>query len=124
MINEITLNFDTVLKFDISEPQAPEIRSKVLHHPDQGFVTLERYYDAGFVYVTAENEGDHAGTINGTPVPEIAFDRTVHLDTELNVAGNTWEVWYIGNALDRSEDIELEGISSNEIPQPILDMLA
>lgn len=121
MSNQITLNFDTKLKFHIVAGVAGERVTRAVYSQDTGFVDLRSTVFIGYVDVTTDTD-DYVGTINGTHVKHINFER--HLDV-LNpeAIGNLWGVYSWDDVSGTDEDIELEDLPSNDIPDAILDML-
>ena len=117
----IKLNLDTELKFKVVSVQLPELVSRVVYSPDQErFIDIEARTSQGYVEVTNDTD-EYTATVDGVKVHgELSFSlELVHSPD--GGTGALWDVYSFGHTPE--EDIDLEEVSTSEIPECIVDML-
>lgn len=116
MTHNITLNFDTDLFFHTVNVPQPEIITKTAYSTAKSaFTTIERSRQIGFVDVTASDD-ERIATVDGeSTTNDLTFFATRYTD-EAGQEIILWEVYDF-------EEIDLEGVPTDDIPDAIVDML-
>lgn len=123
MAHDIKLNFNTDLKFETYVHTAPSVTTKVVwSSKHRKFIDIEQKTSPGYVEVSTDTD-EHIATLDGDFIREgLAF--AIEITTSADgVSGALWDVWTF-NCTRAEDDVDLEDLSTAEIPDCIVDMLA
>ena len=121
MTHTITLNYDTDLSFKSRLTAHPDIVSKIEYSAEEGkFIDIERTRHLGYVEVSAE-EGVTVATIDGQDTDE---EVTFYVTETESPDGTVTVLWNVCAFADKVEDdIDIDDISTSDIPDAVVDML-
>lgn len=121
MTHNITLNFNTDLKFKVVTITQPEVISRIAYSVEKSaFVDIERTRNIGFVDVTFDDATEWIADIDGARAYEnVTFD-AVEIESPNGARTILWEVYSFS---DFEDDLEFEHVATADIPDAIVDML-
>ena len=123
MTHNITLNFNTDLKFKVVAITQPEVISRIAYSVEKSaFVDIERTRNIGFVDVTLDDASEWIAEIDGARAYEqVTFD-AVEIETPEGTRAILWEVYSFSDK-GIEDDLEFENVPTADIPDAIVDML-
>lgn len=123
MTHNITLNFNTDLKFKVVTITQPEVISRIAYSVEKSaFVDIERTRSIGFVDVTFDDESEWVAEIDGARAYEqVTFD-AVEIESPNGTRAILWEVYSFSDK-GIEDDLEFENVATADIPDAIVDML-
>lgn len=123
MTHNITLNFNTDLKFKVVTITQPEVISRIAYSVEKSaFVDIERTRSLGFVDVTVDDESEWIAEIDGARAYEqVTFD-AVEIETPNGTRAILWEIYSFSDT-GIEDDLEFENVATADIPDAIVDML-
>lgn len=123
MTHNITLNFNTDLKFKVVAITQPEVVSRIAYSVEKSaFVDIERTRNIGFVDVTLDDETVWIAQIDGARAyGQVTFDAT-EVESPNGARGILWEVYSFSDK-GIEDDLEFENVPTADIPDAIVDML-
>ena len=121
MTHNITLNFNTDLKFKVVTITQPEVVSRIAYSTEKSaFVDIERTRNIGYVDVTFDDPSEWIVQADGTRAYEqVTFD-AVEIESPNGTRAILWEVYSFS---DFEDDLEFENVATADIPDAIVDML-
>lgn len=121
MTHNITLNFNTDLKFKVVTITQPEVVSRIAYSTEKSaFVDIERTRNIGYVDVSFDDPSEWIVQADGTRAYEqVTFD-AVEIETPNGTRAILWEVYSFS---DFEDDLEFENVATADIPDAIVDML-
>lgn len=123
MTHDITLNYDTDLKFKVVTITQPEVVSRIAYSVEKSaFVDIERTRNIGFVDVSFDDATEWIAQIDGTRAYEqVTFD-AVEVESPDGTRAILWEVYSFSDK-GIEDDLEFENVATADIPDAIVDML-
>lgn len=123
MTHNITLNFNTDLKFKVVTITQPEVVSRISYSVEKSaFVDIERTRNIGYVDVTFDDETEWIAEIDGARAYEqVTFD-AVEIETPNGTRAILWEIYSFSDT-GIEDDLEFENVATADIPDAIVDML-
>ena len=123
MTHNITLNFNTDLKFKVVTVTQPEVVSRIAYSVEKSaFVDIERTRSLGFVDVTFDDASEWVAEIDGARAYEqVTFD-AVEIESPNGTRAILWDV-YSFSSKGIEDDLEIENVATADIPDAIVDML-
>ena len=121
MTHDITLNYNTDLKFKVVTITQPEVVSRIAYSVEKAaFVDIERTRNIGFVDVTFDDATEWIAQIDGARAYEqVTFD-AVEIESPDGTRAILWEIY---SFFDSDDDLEFENVATSDIPDAIVDML-
>lgn len=121
MTHNITLNFNTDLKFKVVTITQPEVVSRIAYSTEKSaFVDIERTRNIGYVDVSFDDPSEWIVQADGTRAYEqVTFD-AVEIESPNGTRAILWEVYSFS---DFEDDLEFENVATADIPDAIVDML-
>ena len=121
MTHNITLNFNTDLKFKVVTITQPEVISRIAYSVEKSaFVDIERTRNIGFVDVSYDDSSEWIADVDGVRgYEQVTFD-AVEVESPDGTRAILWEVYSFS---DFEDDLEIENVPTADIPDPIVDML-
>ena len=123
MTHNITLNFNTDLKFKVVTITQPEVVSRIAYSVEKSaFVDIERTRSLGFVDVSLDGASEWIAEIDGARAYEqVTFD-AVEIESPNGTRAILWEVYSFSDK-GIEDDLEFENVATADIPDAIVDML-
>ena len=123
MTHNITLNFNTDLKFKVVTITQPEVVSRIAYSVEKSaFVDIERTRSLGFVDVSLDDASEWIAEIDGARAYEqVTFD-AVEIESPNGTRAILWEVYSFSDK-GIEDDLEFENVATADIPDAIVDML-
>ena len=123
MTHNITLNFNTDLKFKVVAIQLPEVVTRIAYSVEKSaFVDIERTRSLGFVDVSLDDASEWIAEIDGARAYEqVTFD-AVEIESPNGTRAILWEVYSFSDK-GIEDDLEFENVATADIPDAIVDML-
>ena len=123
MTHNITLNFNTDLKFKVVAIQLPEVVTRIAYSVEKSaFVDIERTRSLGFVDVSLDDASEWIAEIDGARAYEqVTFD-AVEIESPNGTRAILWDV-YSFSSKGIEDDLEIENVATADIPDAIVDML-
>lgn len=121
MTHNITLNFNTDLKFKVVTITQPEVVSRIAYSTEKSaFVDIERTRNIGYVDVSFDDPSEWIVQADGTRAYEqVTFD-AVEIESPNGTRVILWQVYSFS---DFEDDLEFENVATADIPDAIVDML-
>ena len=123
MTHNITLNFNTDLKFKVVTITQPEVVSRIAYSVEKSaFVDIERTRSLGFVDVSLDDASEWIAEIDGARAYEqVTFD-AAEIESPNGTRAILWEVYSFSDK-GIEDDLEFENVATADIPDAIVDML-
>lgn len=123
MTHNISLNFNTDLKFKVVANTQPVVVTRIAYSVEKSaFVDIERTRNIGFVDVTFDDATEWIAQIDGARVYEqVTFD-AVEVESPDGTRAILWEVYSFSDK-GIEDDLEFENVPTADIPDAIVDML-
>lgn len=123
MTHNISLNFNTDLKFKVVANTQPVVVTRIAYSVEKAaFVDIERTRSIGFVDVTFDDATEWIAQIDGARVYEqVTFD-AVEVESPDGTRAILWEVYSFSDK-GIEDDLEIENVPTADIPDAIVDML-
>lgn len=123
MTHNISLNFNTDLKFKVVANTQPVVVTRIAYSVEKAaFVDIERTRSIGFVDVTFDDATEWVAQIDGARAYEqVTFD-AVEVESPDGTRAILWEVYSFSDK-GIEDDLEIENVPTADIPDAIVDML-
>lgn len=123
MTHNISLNFNTDLKFKVVANTQPVVVTRIAYSVEKAaFVDIERTRSIGFVDVTFDDATEWIAQIDGARAYEqVTFD-AVEVESPDGTRAILWEVYSFSDK-GIEDDLEIENVPTADIPDAIVDML-